>query len=85
MSLSRSDVHKIRLKYPGRVPIIIKKDPKLQYHWSCKGGEGIVKILAPESMTMFDLKLEINQNKSVLSVFLLRICTLGLIIIMNLF
>lgn len=69
MSLSRNDVHKIRLKYPGRIPIIIKKDPKLQYYWSCKGGEGVVKILAPESMTMFDLKLEILSKLKSLNHF----------------
>jgi hypothetical protein len=59
MFLSKSDVIKIKSKYPGSVPILVKRDSKFKYQWYCKTEKDTVKMLAPESMTMFDLRLNI--------------------------
>ena len=59
MILSKNDVEKLQLKYPGTIPIIISKDATLKYKWYSKDNNDLVKILAYETTTMFDFKLKI--------------------------
>ena len=57
--INQYHLQKLRLKYPGSIPILITKSSKLSYNWYCKTSNNTVKLLAPESMSLFDLKLNI--------------------------
>lgn len=57
--LTREDVLRIRTKYPNSIPVVMRKDPKLKYNWYSSTNKNLIKMLVPETMSMFDLKLQI--------------------------